>query len=332
MNKLKGKKVIVTGADGFIGSHLVERLIKEGAKVRALVYYNSWENIGLLSSIDYQNENLEIVKGDIRDTHFCLELVKDQEIIFHLAALIAIPYSYIAPTSFFETNILGTVNLLEAAKRNNKLQRFVHTSTSETYGTALYSPMDEKHELQAQSPYAASKVGADKAATSYFLSFGLPVSILRPFNNYGPRQSARAVIPTIITQLLSNKITNVKLGSLDPIRDYIYAADTAEAFIKVAVSEKAIGETFNVGNGIGYSIGDIYKMLSEITNIDKKVELDTTRVRPNKSEVWKLVCDSTKIKQLVGWQPEIEFRKGLELTVEWFKGNLDRYRPEIYSV
>ena len=331
MSKLKGKKVLITGADGFIGSHLVERLIKEGANVRALVYYNSWESIGLLSDLRFGRE-VEIIKGDIRDSHFCLELAKDQEIIFHLAALIAIPYSYIAPTSFFETNILGTVNLLEAAKRNNKLLKFVHTSTSETYGTALYSPMDEKHELQAQSPYAASKVGADKAALSYYLSFGLPVSIVRPFNNYGPRQSARAVIPTIITQLLSKKIINVKLGSLDPVRDYTFAADTADAFVKVAESENTSGEIFNVGFGEGYSIGDIYQMLCKIIKIDKKIELDAVRLRPSKSEVWKLVCDNEKIKDAVGWKPKTDFKQGLEITVEWCRRNLDRFRPETYSV
>jgi len=331
MNKLKGKKVLVTGADGFIGSHLVESLIDEGARVTALVYYNSWESLGLLGDSKKINSECEIVKGDVRDPHFCLEISKDQEVVFHLAAIIAIPYSYVAPTSFFETNVLGTVNLLEGSKRNSKLEKFVHTSTSETYGTALYSPMDEKHELQAQSPYAASKVGADKAAMSYHMSFGMPIAIARPFNNYGPRQSARAVIPTIITQLLSDKIEHIKLGSLDPIRDYTYVNDTTEAFIRVAASDETTGEIFNIGTGDGHSIGEIYKILCEITEIEKDVELDKSRVRPEASEVWKLLCDNTKIKG-IGWNPKTDFKKGLEETVKWLKSNIDKYRPETYSI
>ena len=332
MEKLKNKKILVTGADGFIGSHLVERIVAEGADVRALVYYNSWESIGLLRFIEKLGKKCEIVMGDIRDPHFCLQATKDQDYIFHLAALIAIPYSYIAPTSFFETNVLGTVNLLEAAKKNSRLTKFIHTSTSETYGTALYSPIDEKHELQAQSPYAASKVGADKAAMSYYLSFGTPVSIIRPFNNYGPRQSARAVIPTIITQLISDKIKKVKLGSLDPVRDYTFALDTADAFIKVCLSSKTIGEIVNVGSGKGVSIGEIYKMASTIVGIQKEVELDTQRIRPSKSEVWKLICDNAKIKKLAGWKPTIDFKTGLEITINWIREHMDMYRPEMYSV
>ncbi len=332
MSKLKNKRVLVTGADGFIGSHLVEKLINEGARVTALVYYNSWESIGLLNEIDDINKKCEIVKGDIRDSHFCLRLTENQEYLFHLAALIAIPYSYVAPISFFETNVLGTINLLEGARKNNKLKRFVCTSTSETYGTALYSPMDEKHELQAQSPYAASKVGADKAALSYYMSFDTPVSIVRPFNNYGPRQSARAVIPTIITQLLSEKIKKVKLGSLDPIRDYTFAPDTADAFIKTALSEKTIGEIVNAGYGEGYSIGQIYKLASRIIGVKKEVELDRNRVRPKKSEVWKLICDNKKITKLSGWKPTTNFEAGLGFTIDWMKKHKDLYRPEIYSI
>lgn len=332
MKSLKRKKILVTGADGFIGSHLTEQLINEGASVRALVYYNSWESIGLLNYIDDVENKCEIVKGDIRDPHFCLELVKDQEIVIHLAALIAIPYSYIAPTSFFETNLLGTINLLEAAKRNNKLEKFVHTSTSETYGTALYTPMDEKHELQAQSPYAASKVGADKAALSYYLSFGMPVTVVRPFNNYGPRQSARAVIPTIVSQLLSDKIRKVNLGALDPVRDYTFVRDTAQAFTKVVLSDGVVGKTFNVGCGRGYSIREIYKMLTEITGVDKEVGLDKKRIRPEKSEVFKLICDNKKIKRLVGWRPETDFQKGLKITVDWIRNNSDHYKPEVYDI
>ncbi len=332
MRGIKGTKVLVTGADGFIGSHLVEMLIEQGAKVRALVQYNSWESWGLLSEIENINNKCEIIMGDVRDPHFCMKIAQKQEIIFNLAALIAIPYSYVAPLHYFETNILGAVNLLEAAKNNSNFKRFVHTSTSETYGTALYSPMDEKHELQAQSPYAASKVGADKAAMSYYLSFGTPVSILRPFNNYGPRQSARAVIPTIITQLLSNKTKKVKLGSLTPVRDYTFATDTADAFIKTALSEKTLGEILNVGTGKGYSIGDIYKMLSYILDIQKEVLLDNKRIRPQKSEVWKLICDNKKIKKLTNWKQKVTFKEGLTKTAKWIESNQHRYRPEIYSI
>jgi len=331
-SKIKDRKVLVTGADGFIGSHLTERLIKEGARVKALVNYNSWESLGLLGGIKDISKNCEIVKGDIRDPHFCLELVKNQEYVFHLAALIAIPYSYLAPTSFFETNVQGTVNLLEAAKRNSGIKRFVHTSTSETYGTALYSPMDEKHDLQAQSPYAASKVGADKAALSYYLSFGVPVTVLRPFNNFGPRQLARAVIPTILTQLLSEKVKKVKLGSLDPIRDYTYVTDTADAFVRVATSPKCIGETLNIGTGKGYSIGEIFKLSCKLTKIEKEVVVDSKRIRPAKSEVWKLLCDNRKIHKLAGWNQKVRFDEGLEKTLAWIKDNFATFRPEEYSI
>lgn len=332
MNTLKGKKVLVTGADGFIGSHLVETLINQGVKVRALVYYNSWGSWGFLQEVKNMGRECEIVVGDIRDPHFCLNLVQDQEIVFHLAALIDVPYSYVAPSSFFETNILGTVNLLEAAKREKDLEKFVHTSTSETYGTARYFPMDEKHELQAQSPYAASKVGADKAAMSYFLSFGLPVTIIRPFNTYGPRQSARGVIPTIITQLLSDRIRKVRLGSLKPIRDYTYVTDTARAFIVAALSKNTIGEVLNVGSGRGYSIKEIYDMVSDILGIRKNVVTDRKRLRPSKSEVWKLVCNNSKIKSLTGFEPQTNFKDGLEETIDWIRNNLSRYKPEIYNI
>lgn len=332
MASLKGKKVLVTGADGFIGSHLTETLIEKGANVTALVYYNSWESWGLLSLIKDIEKKCKVVMGDIRDPHFCLNLAHNQEYIFHLAALIAIPYSYQAPTSYFETNVHGTVNLLEAAKRNKKLKRFVHTSTSETYGTALYSPMDEKHELQAQSPYAASKVAADKAAMSYHLSFNTPVSIVRPFNNYGPRQSARAVIPTIITQLLSKKIKKVKLGALKPVRDFTYAPDTADAFIKVAQSAKTIGEVLNVGHGKGYSIQEIVDMAIDITGIKKEVVLDQKRIRPQKSEVWKLICSNKKIYKLAKWKPNTTFKKGLRETTKWVEENFERYHPDLYSI
>jgi NAD dependent epimerase/dehydratase len=331
MSSLKDKKVLITGADGFIGSHLTEALIKEGAQVRALVYYNSWSSRGLLQDIKDIDKNCEIITGDIRDPHFCLNLVENQEFVFHLAALITIPYSYVAPVSFFETNIMGTVNLLEAARRNKKLKKFISTSTSETYGSALYSPMDENHPLQAQSPYAASKVGADKAAISYYLSFNTPVTILRPFNNFGPRQSARAVIPTIITQLLDPQIKKVKLGSLDPIRDYLYATDTASAFIKLATNGK-LGEVYNAGSGTGYSIGQIYEIISSKLKINKEIQTDPNRIRPAKSEVSKLICDNTKIKKTVNWKQSVSFEKGIDETIDWIKNNQDLFLSQTYNI
>lgn len=330
-NNIKGKKILVTGADGFIGSHLVELLIKEGADVKALVLYNSPGSWGLLEEISDVGKKCEIIMGDITDSHFCLKVVEDVDIIYHLAALIAIPYSYIAPRSFFETNVLGTINLLEAAKLAH-VKRFVHTSTSEVYGTAKYSPIDEKHPMQPQSPYSASKIGADQAVLSYYFSFGLPVTIIRPFNNFGPRQSARAVIPTIITQLLSPKIKKVKLGSITPVRDYIFVKDTVEAFITASLSPKTIGEIVNVGIGKGYSIGEIYKLISKLTGVKKAIQLDKNRIRPTKSEVWKLVCDNNKIRKLTGWEPKISIEDGLIQTIEWIRDNLSKYKPEIYNV
>ena len=333
MNLLKGRKVLVTGAGGFIGSHLVEKLLNEGALVKALVQYNSLGSWDLLEDIKgiKDNKNLEVVLGDINDPHFCIRLTEGVDVIFHLAALIDIPYSYVAPRSYFETNVLGTVNLLEAAVKT-KVKRFIHTSTSETYGTAIKTPMDEEHPLQAQSPYAASKVGADKAALSYFLSFGLPVTIVRPFNNFGPRQSARGVIPTIITQLLSPNLSLVKLGSLTPVRDYIFVEDCAEGFITAGLSTKTIGQVVNLGTGKGYSIGEIYKLISGITGIKKKIKLDKKRVRPTKSEVWRLICDNSKMKNLTGFEPQTNFKDGLAKTISYMENNLSKYKPEIYNI
>lgn len=327
---IKGKKVLVTGADGFIGSHLVEELLKNGAYVKALVLYNSFGSFGLLEDVEL-SENLEIVMGDINDPEFCRTLMVDVSIIYHLAALISIPYSYIASRSFFETNVLGTQNLLEAAK-NQKVKRFVHTSTSEVYGTAQYSPMDEKHPLHPQSPYSASKIGADCGALSYYYTFDLPVTILRPFNTFGPRQSARAVIPTIITQLLSKNIEKVKLGSVDPVRDYTFVKDTAKAFILSSLSSGAVGEIINVGTGKGYSIGQIYEMVSDILGVQKPLELDKNRVRPKNSEVWKLICDNKKFERIIGWVPETNFEDGLSMTADWLKEHLVRYKPGIYNI
>lgn len=332
MKTLKNENVLVTGADGFIGSHLVEELLEQGAKVRALVYYNSEGRWGLLEDIKFKsNKNLEVILGDINDPHFCKRLLEGQKIVFNLAALIAIPYSYIAPTSYFQTNVLGTVNLLEEARRA-KIKRFVNTSTSEVYGSALYEPMDENHPQQAQSPYAASKVASDKVALSYFLSFGLPVTIVRPFNNFGPRQSARAVIPTIVSQLLSKEIKKVRLGSLKPIRDYTFVKDTAKAMIKIALSEKTVGEVINIGVGKGYSIKEIYNIICQMTGITKEIVTDEERIRPRKSEVWRLICDNKKIKKLTKWEPETSFEEGVKITIDWIHNNLDKYKPGIYNI
>lgn len=326
------KKVLVTGAGGFIGSHLVEELVREGLQVRALVKYNSrndWGNIERLPN-DIKKE-IEIVSGDIEDPFLCQKISHGVDCIYHLAALIAIPYSYIAPDSYIATNIKGTVNILQAALHND-VQKVVHTSTSETYGTAQYTPIDEKHPLQAQSPYSASKIGADKIGESYYLSFGLPVAILRPFNNYGPRQSARAVIPTIISQALTTENKKIRLGSLEPVRDLLYVKDTARAFIRVAKSQTTNGEVLNIGFGKGISIGDLaHKILEQI---DPEIEIirDTDRIRPEKSEVMKLICDASKAKKMVGWEPVFDMDKGLGETIEFIKKNIGNYKPDIYNL
>lgn len=333
MQSLKNKKVLVTGADGFIGSHLVEKLLKDGAIVKALVCYNSQGSWGLLEDVpDIKSfKNLEVLAGDINDPYFCIGLMENIEIVFHLAALIAIPYSYIAPKSFFETNVLGTINLLEGA-RLSKVKRFIHVSTSEVYGTAKFTPINEAHPLQPQSPYSASKIGAESAAMSYYLSFSLPVTVVRPFNNFGPRQSARAIIPTIISALLSPDIKEVKLGSLKPIRDYIFVEDTAEALIMCSLSSKTIGEVLNVGIGKGYAIGEIYNLISSLMGIKKKVVLDKERIRPIKSEVWELVCNNKKIKEMTNWKPKTDFKIDLKKTIDWIKENSGKYKTDIYNV
>ncbi|MGD0523427.1 MAG: GDP-mannose 4,6-dehydratase [Candidatus Microgenomates bacterium] len=332
MGYLEGKNILVTGAGGFIGSHLVEELLKQGANVRALVFYNSFNNWGLLENFRNRNlsHNLEVVPGDIRDPQFCMLLMKKQEIIFHLAALISIPYSYVAPTSYFQTNVLGTINLLEAAKYE-KTGRFIHISTSEVYGTALYTPIDEKHPLQPQSPYSASKISGENAVMSYYNAFDLPVSVVRPFNNFGPRQSARGVIPTIISQLISDK-KNVSLGSLEPVRDYIFVKDTVEGLIRIAGSDKTMGETINLGTGRGYSIREIFKIISQITGKNKKIIQDPKRIRPIKSEVWKLICDNRKLKKLINWCPPASLENKLDTTIEWVANNLDKFQPNIYNI
>ena len=325
------KKVLVTGADGFIGSHLTEELLKAGYKVRALSYYNSFNYWGWLEEIP-ENDNLEIVTGDVRDPNLCRNITKDIDIVFHLAALIAIPYSYIAPDSYVDTNVRGTLNMLQAARDNN-VKKFIHTSTSEVYGTAQYVPIDEKHPLQPQSPYSASKIGADAIALSFFNSFSFPVTIARPFNTYGPRQSARAVIPTIISQMANGK-KQIKLGDITPTRDFNFVKDTCRGFIKIAESENTNGEVINIGSNTEISIGDLFNLIKKIMGSDAELVTDEQRIRPKNSEVYRLVCDNTKIKKLTGFEPEYSLEEGLRITCEWFtdKENLKKYKDNIYNV
>lgn len=325
------KNVLVTGADGFIGSHLVELLVKEGYKVKALSLYNSFNNWGWLESIDCIDK-VEVVSGDVRDPFFCKEITKDIDTVFHLAALIAIPYSYIAPQSYVDTNVNGTVNMCKASMENG-VKRFIHTSTSETYGTAQYVPIDEKHPMQPQSPYSASKIAADAMAMSFYNSFDFPLTIARPFNTYGPRQSARAVIPTIITQIASG-VKEIKLGDVSPTRDFNYVEDTCRGFLALAKSEATIGKEVNIGSNFEISIGDTLNMIKDIMNSDVKFVLDEQRIRPKGSEVFRLWCDNGLIKELTGFEPQHSIRSGLEKTIEWFSNveNLKKYKPGIYNV
>jgi NAD dependent epimerase/dehydratase len=326
----KDKKVLVTGAGGFIASHLVERLVSEGADVRAFVHYNSRNDYGMLKLISADAfSKIEIMQGDLRDNEAVRNAVKGVDTVFHLGALIAIPYSYMNPREVIDVNIMGTLNVLMAA-RDFGTRRVVHTSTSEVYGTAQYVPIDEKHPLQGQSPYSASKIGADRIAESFYRSFEVPVVTLRPFNTYGPRQSARAVIPTIITQALTRD--EVKLGSLDPSRDFTFVHDTANGFLKVAEAENVLGEEVNLGNDNTIRIGDLANKIFEIIGKTPKVSLDTQRIRPNKSEVMKLWAANHKAKELIRWEPRISLDEGLALTIEWISKHLDLYRPDEYTV
>jgi len=326
-----GKNILVTGADGFIGSHLVEMLVKEGANVKALSLYNSFNYWGWLEDIKCLNK-IEVLNGDIRDPHYCKHITKDIDIVFHLAALIAIPYSYVAPSSYVDTNINGTLNIIQACLEN-KVSRVIHTSTSEVYGTAQYVPIDELHPLQPQSPYSASKIGADNMAMSFYNSFELPVTIARPFNTYGPRQSARAVIPTIITQI-ANGVKEIKLGDVSPTRDFNYVEDTCRGFIALALSEKTIGETINIGSNFEISVKDTLDTIKDIMQSDVHFITDEQRIRPENSEVHRLWCDNTKIKTLTGFEPSYSIRTGLEKTIAWFKKeeNLKKYKSDIYNV
>ena len=324
------KKVLVTGAGGFIGSHLVERLLKLGSQVRAFVRYNSRNDIGQIRFIpsDLRKE-LQIVAGDLRDYHAVGNAMKGIEIIFHLGALISIPYSYLHPREVVETNILGTLNILNAA-REGRVKKVVHTSTSEVYGTAIYIPIDERHPLQGQSPYSASKIGADMLAESFYRSFDLPVSIIRPFNTYGPRQSARAVIPAIITQVLTKD--KISLGSLQPTRDFTYVDDIIKAFILIADSDKSIGRCINIGSNFTISIGDLTQKIVNILGKKIKILEDTKRIRPTKSEVYRLQADYQMAKELLNWESKTSLEEGLKKTIDWISKNLHLYDAERYEV
>lgn len=325
------KKVLITGADGFIGSHLVEALLARGYHVKALSQYNSFNFWGWLEDIPSDGK-LEIISGDIRDPHFCKVATKDIDLIFNLAALIAIPYSYVAPDSYVDTNIKGTLNICQAARENGNI-RIIHTSTSEVYGTARYVPIDEKHPKQAQSPYSASKIGADAMAMSFYNAFELPVSIARPFNTYGPRQSARAIIPTIIAQIASG-IKEIKLGDVTPTRDFNYVKDTCEGFIAIAESDRTIGQEVNICSNYEISMFDTMSIIKKIMRSDVKFIVDSQRVRPEKSEVMRLWGDNHLIKELAGFEPKYSITDGLKITCEWFSKseNLSKYKPGIYNV
>lgn len=324
-------KILVTGADGFIGSHLVELLLLQGYEVRALSVYNSFNNWGWLEDIE-SHENLEVISGDIRDPFFCKEISKGVSTIYHLAALIGIPYSYVAPDSYVDTNIKGTVNICQASLEN-KVERVIHTSTSEVYGTAKYVPIDEQHPIQPQSPYSASKIGADSMAMSFHNSFDLPLSIARPFNTFGPRQSARAVIPTIISQIASGR-PKVKIGDTSPTRDFNYVEDTCRGLLAIADSPDAIGEIINIGSNREISIKDTFDLIKNIMNSDLELEKDVSRIRPANSEVERLWCDNSKIKSLTGYKPKVTLEEGLKRTINWFSnsGNLIKYKSDIYNV
>jgi len=325
------KKVLVTGADGFIGSHLAEFLVQKGYQVRALTIYNSQNSWGWLENSTFKGD-MEIVSGDIRDPFLCQTITQNIDTVFNLAALIAIPYSYIAPQSYIETNISGTMNMLQASILN-KVSRFIQTSTSEVYGTAQYVPIDEKHPLQPQSPYSASKIGSDAIAMSYYNSFKFPVTIARPFNTFGPRQSARAVIPTIISQLASG-MEKIKLGDVKPTRDFNYVLDTCLGLQLLSESGNAVGQTVNIGSNREHSVADVFNICQKILGTKAEMITDQERIRPEKSEVYRLVCDNTLVNQLTGFKPQYSFEQGLAETIKWFSHaeNLKHYKPNIYNV
>mgnify|MGYP001265734395 FL=1 len=327
---LKGKRVFVTGAGGFIGSHLCSQLVQSGAKVTAMLHYNSrsdWSNLEFLSKTVL--DSIEVIKGNIEDSSFMDSKTKGHSIIFHLAALIGIPYSYEAPLSYVKTNIQGTVNVMESARKNG-VELVINTSTSETYGSAIYTPIDELHPLQAQSPYSATKISADKIAESYFNSFSLPIITIRPFNTYGPRQSSRAVIPAIISQVLTQE--QVTLGDLSPVRDFTYVEDTANGFICAARENNHLGEVINLGYGQAITIGETAELIMKIMGADKQIVSESKRVRPKDSEVLELISNNEKAKELLGWKPEIEFSVGLEKTIEFVSTNIDLFKTDSYNI
>ena len=335
--KLQGKRVLVTGADGFIGSHLVEHLLECGANVRAFVFYNSFNSWGWLDTLDEATKRqLEVVAGDIRDPHGVRAAMKGCDVVLHLAALIAIPFSYHSPDTYVDTNIKGTLNVLQAA-RELGVERVVHTSTSEVYGTARFVPITEEHPLQGQSPYAASKTGADQMALSFHLSFETPVAVVRPFNTYGPRQSARAVIPTIITQIAAGA-TQIKLGATSPTRDFNFVRDTCRGFVAVAECDAAVGTVINIGSNYEISVGNTARTIARVMGKDVEIVSDEQRIRPAGSEVERLWADNTKARKLTGWTPEYGglngFERGLRTTVEWFTKpeNLVRYKAGLYNI
>ena len=334
---LNNKKILVTGADGFIGSHLTESLVQNGYNVRAFIFYNSFNSWGWLDHSPPEIKNsLDVFAGDIRDPHGIKKAMEGCNIVFHLAALIAIPYSYHSPDTYVDTNIKGTLNIVQAA-RELKVDKVIHTSTSEVYGTACFVPISEKHPLQGQSPYSASKIGADQIAMSFYSSFDTPIAIIRPFNTYGPRQSARAVIPTIITQIANGKKC-IKLGALTPTRDFNYIKDTVNGFIAVAKSDKSVGEVINIGSNYEISIGETAKIIAEVMGKSVELKTDTERLRPEKSEVDRLWADNSKAKELIGWKPLYGgrggLREGIKETVDWFKNrnNLMLYKADIYNL
>lgn len=328
---LRGKKVLVTGADGFIGSHLVEGLLEAGCRVKAFVFYNSFNSWGWLDTLpDAVRAQIEIFSGDIRDPHGVKAAVQGTEMVFHLAALIAIPFSYHSPDAYVDTNVKGTLNVLQAC-RELGVARVLVTSTSEVYGTAQYVPIDEKHPFQGQSPYSATKIGADRMAEAFYRSFALPVTIVRPFNTYGPRQSARAFIPTIITQLLAG-MRQIKTGSLHPTRDMNYVQDTVRAFLAIAATDRTIGEELNIATGQDVSMETIAREIMTQIGCDAELVTDPQRVRPDKSEVLQLCGANQKIREQTGWVSQYDLRAGLQATIAWFRDNMHRQKPEIYNV
>lgn len=331
IESISGKSVFVTGADGFIGSHLVELLVASGARVRAMTYYNSWNEKGWLRDVPGQTiSSVELFSGDVRDAERVQQGVRGCDYVFHLSSLIAIPYSYDAPRSYVETNVIGAINVLQACRESDALTRLVHVSTSEVYGSAQQVPISENHPLVGQSPYSASKIAADKMAESYYLSFGLPVVTARPFNTFGPRQTARAVIPTIASQLLAGRAT-LKLGTLSPTRDFNFATDTASGMLALALCQAAEGEVVNIGSGEEWSISRTVELLCEIVGRSVEVASEEARIRPEKSEVNRLLADNRKIAALTGWHSEIPFREGLARTVEWISRNLAYFDVDNYA-